>query len=267
MKKNIIVACALVTFGVSFAQVGVNTTNPQGVFHVDGAKDNNATGSPTAAQQLNDLVVTSAGNVGVGTTVPTAKMEINSGTANTSGLKLTNLTSASPISAGQTIGVDASGNVVTLPNPTAVGVTTAEVASTTITATSDFDVNDSSDTMVTGTSQTVNIPTGGKALFINFMLGIDFTTTTGTGAGYFRAMLFIDGVATNTYLIVQEPVGSAAATGGQQLSYTLNTVKFLTAGTHTLDIRMRRTANNGTAAGTVTGCRPISMSFNASYLN
>ncbi|WP_449401316.1 hypothetical protein [Chryseobacterium wanjuense] len=264
MKKKVTLLCSLIAFGVSFAQVGINTSNPQGAFHIDGAKDNNSTGAPTAAQQLNDLIVTNAGNIGIGTTTPTSKMEINSGTANTSGLKLTNLTSASPISAGQTIGVDASGNVVTLPNPTAVGVTPYEVASTTG---ADFNVDDSSDTLVSGTTQTINIPTGGKALFINFMLGIDFTTVTGTGAGYFRAMLFIDGVATNTYLIIQEPVGSAGATGGQQLSYTLNTVKFLTAGNHTLDIRMRRTANNGTAAGTVTGCRPISMSFNASYLN
>ncbi len=264
MKKKVTLLCSLIAFGVSFAQVGINTSNPQGAFHVDGAKDNNSTGAPTAAQQLNDLIVTNAGNIGIGTTTPTSKMEINSGTANTSGLKLTNLTSTSPISAGQTIGVDASGNVVTLPNPTAVGVTPYEVASTTG---ADFNVDDSSDTLVSGTTQTINIPTGGKALFINFMLGIDFTTVTGTGAGYFRAMLFIDGVATNTYLIIQEPVGSASATGGQQLSYTLNTVKFLTAGNHTLDIRMRRTANNGTAAGTVTGCRPISMSFNASYLN
>lgn len=264
MKKNLLLSVCLISVFWAKSQVGINTTNPQGVFHVDAGKDNPVTGAPNASQQLNDFVVTSTGNVGIGTTTPAAKMEINSGIANTSGLRLTNLTSATPISAGQTIGVDANGNVVTLPNPTAVGVTTAEVDSSTG---ADFNVDDSSDTMVSGTSQTLTIPTGGKAVFINFMLGIDFTTTTGTGAGYFRAMLFIDGVATNTYLIVQEPVGSAAATGGQQLSYTLNTVKFLQAGNHTLDIRMRRTANNGTTAGTVTGCRPISMSFNASYLN
>jgi len=264
MKKKIIVACSLITFGVSFAQVGINTANPQGMFHVDGAKDNNTTGTPTAAQQLNDVIVTNAGNVGIGTTTPTAKMEINSGTANTSGFRFTNLTSATPISAGQTIGVDASGNVITLPNPTAVSVTPYEVAST---SGADFNVDDASDTVVSGSSQTITIPTGGKAVFINFMLGIDFTTTVGTGAGYFRAMLFIDGAPTNTFLITQEPVGAASGTGGQQLQYTLNTVKQLTAGNHTLDVRMKRTAGNGTAAGTVNGCRPISMSFNASFLN
>ncbi|GAA4162865.1 hypothetical protein GCM10022217_31070 [Chryseobacterium ginsenosidimutans] len=266
MKKKLILICSLATFSATFAQVGVNTTNPQGVFHVDGAKDNNSGGTPTTTQQLNDFVVTSTGNVGIGTTTPSAKIEINSGTVNTSGLKLTNLTSTTPISAGQTIGVDAAGNVVTLPNPTAVGVTTAEVDSS---SGADFNVNDSSDTVVSGSTQTITIPTGGKAVFINFMLGIDFVAPyAGTGAGYFRAMLFIDGVATNTYLITQEPVSTATPnTGGQQLQYTLSAVKELPAGTHTLDVRMRRTAGNGTAAGAVNICKPISMSFNASYLN
>ncbi|MCS3532979.1 hypothetical protein [Chryseobacterium sp. JUb7] len=267
MKNKITVVSALLFFGASFAQVGINTSNPQGIFHVDGAKDNNSAGAPTAAQQLNDLVVTNAGNVGIGTTTPTAKLEINSGTSNTSGLKLTNLTSATPISTGQTIGVDASGNIVTLPNPTAVSVTTAEVASTTG---ADFNVVSNADVIVSGSSQTINVPTDHKAVFINFMLGIDFvgTTPTGTGAGYFRAMLYIDGVATNTYLITQEPLSTASPnTGGQQLQYTLNAVKELSAGSHTLDVRMRRTLDNGTPAGTVNVCRPISMSFNASFLN
>jgi len=240
-----------------YAQRGINTINPQGIFHVDAGKDNNATGTPTAAQQLNDFTITAAGNVGIGTTAPNNKVEINSGTANTSGLRLTNLTSATPVSTGQTIGVDASGNVVTLPNPTATSVSSAEVASL---SGADFNVNDTAETLVSGTSQSITIPAGGKALFINFMLGIDFITTTG-GAGYYRATLYIDGIATNTYLTIQEP------NAGSQLQYTLNTVKFLSAGNHTIDVRMRRTANNGTVAGSNAGCRPISMSFNASYLN
>ncbi|MGI9580218.1 hypothetical protein ACR1PO_03290 [Chryseobacterium sp. RRHN12] len=53
-----------------FAQVSVNTTNPQGAFHVDGSKDNPATGTPTAVQQANDFVVKPSGSVGVGTVVP-----------------------------------------------------------------------------------------------------------------------------------------------------------------------------------------------------
>jgi hypothetical protein len=56
--------CAL--SGTTFAQVGINTSNPQATFHVDGSKDNAASGTPTAAQQSNDFAVTSSGNLGIG---------------------------------------------------------------------------------------------------------------------------------------------------------------------------------------------------------
>jgi hypothetical protein len=52
-------------------------------------------------------------NVGIGTNTPSAKLELNSGIANTSGLKFTNLNSASPsTSNSSTLGVDNNGNVV-----------------------------------------------------------------------------------------------------------------------------------------------------------
>ncbi|MGJ1287508.1 hypothetical protein ACR79P_21625 [Sphingobacterium spiritivorum] len=52
-------------------QAGVNTKNPQAVLHVDAKKDNNPT-----VQEADDFVVTSAGNVGIGTISPTHKMDI-----------------------------------------------------------------------------------------------------------------------------------------------------------------------------------------------
>ena len=71
---------ALLISGAVFAQVGINTPNPQGIFNIDGAKDNPTTGSAhTAAQQLNDFTVLASGNVGIGTTVPTQKLEIKTG--------------------------------------------------------------------------------------------------------------------------------------------------------------------------------------------
>lgn len=79
MKKTIILFTMLCsTF--AFSQVGINTTNPQGMFNVDGAKDNPATGAPTAAQQANDFTVTATGSVGIGTNTPDASsaLEINS---------------------------------------------------------------------------------------------------------------------------------------------------------------------------------------------
>lgn len=76
MKKKLIILTAISFSILGFSQVGINNTNPQGTFHVDGAKDNPVTGAPTAAQQLNDFVVTNTGNVGVGKTVPTEKIDV-----------------------------------------------------------------------------------------------------------------------------------------------------------------------------------------------
>ncbi|WP_051881810.1 hypothetical protein [Chryseobacterium soli] len=206
------------------------------------------------------LTILNNGNIGVGTSAPNAKLEISSGTANTSGTRFTNLNSASPISTGQTLGVDAAGNVITLVNPSPASVTTASVNSTTGAS---FNVNDATAVMVPGTSQSVNIPTGGKALFINFMLGIDYgSNPTGSGSSYYEARLYIDGAATDCYMRTQE-----YGPGGYSAQFSFNTVKFLTAGNHTIDVRMTRTFNNGIASGVNMLCIPISMSFNATYLN
>lgn len=206
------------------------------------------------------LTVLSNGNVGIGTTAPNTLLEISSGTANVSGTRLTHLNAASPISTGQTLGVDNFGNVITVANPTIASVTTASVNSTTGTS---FNVNDTTVTMVPGTSQAITIPTGGKALFINFMLGIDYgSNPAGSGSSYYEARLYIDGVATDCYMRTQE-----YGPGGFSAQFSFNTVKFLAAGNHTIDVRMTRTFNNGVASGANMLCIPISMSFNATYLN
>ncbi|KQT27020.1 hypothetical protein ASG22_20405 [Chryseobacterium sp. Leaf405] len=80
MKKHFIIAASTIFSLNLFSQVGINTPNPQGTFHIDGNKDNPVTGFPNVAQQANDLIVTSSGNVGLGTIAPTSKFEINNGT-------------------------------------------------------------------------------------------------------------------------------------------------------------------------------------------
>jgi len=258
--KKILSVLSLIVLGTTsyYTQVGIQTENPQATFHIDGAKDNPTAGTPNAAQQLNDVAITSTGNVGIGTITPTNKVEINSGTANTSGLKLTNLTATTPIGIGQTIGVDANGNVITMANATSATVQSYEVSSS---IGADYGVSDLAWTVITGSSQTVTIPAGGKALFINFMLGIDYMTSNSSGTAYYTSRLFIDGVGTNVYQTVQENGA------GTQAQFNLSTVKFLPPGNHTVDIRMARTLNQNTASGIVVICRPISMSFNASYIN
>ncbi len=79
MKKYIILSTILVS-AYNFAQVGINTNNPQGILNIDGAKDNPTSGtSHTAEQQLNDFTVLSNGNTGIGTISPSQKLEIQTG--------------------------------------------------------------------------------------------------------------------------------------------------------------------------------------------
>ena len=93
MKKNIIISIGLLLSGFSYSQVGINTANPQGIFNIDGGKDNPTTGSThTDAQQLNDFTVTAAGNVGIGKIAPSTKLHITTGgtaaTPNATGFRL-----------------------------------------------------------------------------------------------------------------------------------------------------------------------------------
>ncbi|MCY1660192.1 hypothetical protein [Chryseobacterium sp. SL1] len=115
MKKNALIITTLLSGIFAFSQVGINTANPQQVFHIDGAKDNPATGAPSATQAANDFVTTAAGNVGIGVAMPTAKLEIDSGTAGTSGVKFTKMNSSSAATTSSNIaalGIDNTGNVV-----------------------------------------------------------------------------------------------------------------------------------------------------------
>ena len=77
-KKNAVslLALALLSPAVMYSQIGVQTSNPQGTFHVDGAKDNPASGTPSAAQQNNDMVLQKDGNFGLGTTAPENKFQV-----------------------------------------------------------------------------------------------------------------------------------------------------------------------------------------------
>ncbi|WP_343608958.1 hypothetical protein [Chryseobacterium oranimense] len=70
MKKYITFLGLSLMSGLAYSQVGINTQNPQGIFNVDGGKNNATTGTPTASQQKDDFVILADGSVGVGTTQP-----------------------------------------------------------------------------------------------------------------------------------------------------------------------------------------------------
>ncbi|KPH12374.1 hypothetical protein [Chryseobacterium sp. ERMR1:04] len=85
MKKNVsfILLCII---NLYFAQIGIYTPNPRGIFHIDGGKDNPATGMPTPTQQSNDFIVrasTEVGqgtiSVGIGTNVPAERFDVANG--------------------------------------------------------------------------------------------------------------------------------------------------------------------------------------------
>lgn len=112
-SKIIIIGSLIYGFSIVYSQVGINTINPQNIFHIDGGKDNPSEGTPNSSQQLNDFIVTSSGSVGIGTAFPQSKLNINSGTNGQSGLKFEQINnSTSGLSNVAIMGVDSSGNVV-----------------------------------------------------------------------------------------------------------------------------------------------------------
>lgn len=71
------------------AQVGINTEDIRGVFHLDAAADNNPI--INSLSESNDVVITSDGNMGVGTITPGTKLDItdNKSITGQEALKLT----------------------------------------------------------------------------------------------------------------------------------------------------------------------------------
>lgn len=85
MLKKLILKTFLLSSSIAYSQIGINTNNAQHVFHIDGRAttntENPTTGSPSNAQQIDDFVVTSNGDVGIGTLDPKGKMDVVSTTS------------------------------------------------------------------------------------------------------------------------------------------------------------------------------------------
>lgn len=89
--KKMTILCIFTFHFVVYSQVGINTTNPQAILHIDGAKNNEITGSVSPVNQVDDVVVDSNGFIGIGTNNPSTSLDIKTqGTQATpvSGFKL-----------------------------------------------------------------------------------------------------------------------------------------------------------------------------------
>lgn len=74
------------------AQQSINTPTPQGVFHIDGGKNNPKGSIPNSEQQKDDFIVLKNGNVGIATILPENKLHIK---ADSNPLKLEGLQTGS----------------------------------------------------------------------------------------------------------------------------------------------------------------------------
>lgn len=122
-----------VSIGVESGRGNVGgSTNTFLGFRADAGAANliNATaiGANAKVTANNSLILGNSANVGIGTTAPTARLEVTSGVGGSSGIKITNLTSASPasIAARKFLTVDAAGNIVLASLATGARVGVAE---------------------------------------------------------------------------------------------------------------------------------------------
>lgn len=77
MKKKCLLLLGIFSFGISHAQVGINTQNPQGIFHIDPQADTSGTSGSG-----DDVIVKDNGYVGIGTVDPVSRIHIKTqGTA------------------------------------------------------------------------------------------------------------------------------------------------------------------------------------------
>ncbi len=74
MKKYFLIYTVTFLLPVSavFAQVGIETENPQGIFHVDPQKDTNGTNNAS-----DDFIISDSGQVGIGTVSPAVNQKLH----------------------------------------------------------------------------------------------------------------------------------------------------------------------------------------------
>lgn len=216
-KKLLIILLSISSF--CYAQVGINTKRPQGIFHIDGGKDNPITGAPSIVQQSNDFSVlassglgTGAITVGIGTTNPTHSLDIANGSLrirninNSVGISSDKLLVADPngiikVAGGDSFSASDSGNRLL----NAVGGTDMNAADdwndnefTTLKLDEQFDPQNAYDS----TTGVYTVPKDG----LYFLYGVCGFTTPGTGSGIF------DGTSGDAFTALYVDTGRVATT-------------------------------------------------------
>lgn len=75
MKKLFLLLVGLFFVGLLNAQVGINTRNPLGAFHID-PKANTGGTSSSPTNDSDDVIVSNSGKMGIGTANPTASLDL-----------------------------------------------------------------------------------------------------------------------------------------------------------------------------------------------
>ena len=115
--KEILYTITLLFSTLIFGQVGINTNNPQAMFHIDGAKNNPAIGSPSNSLQSDDFVFTEDGNIGLGTILPKVRLDLRASNDTNNAIGISSTTkSASDAGAGAIRYVDKSGGRIQISN-------------------------------------------------------------------------------------------------------------------------------------------------------
>lgn len=95
-RKRQFILMVIITYCCIFwsnAQVGIGTSTPLGILHIDGAKDNPINGTPSVLQVANDVIINkTSGFIGVGVLNPQVKLDLRSvASENSIGLSTTNI--------------------------------------------------------------------------------------------------------------------------------------------------------------------------------
>lgn len=86
MKNNFSVLFMLLV-SISYSQIGINTNQPLGIFHVD-AGNNNTLSPPTNTEQQDDFIINAEGKIGIGLISPITHIDVRSKNSSNSAIAI-----------------------------------------------------------------------------------------------------------------------------------------------------------------------------------